>query len=242
MKALILAAGYATRLGELTKDRPKPLLPVGGRPIVDSLLEKLREVPTIDEVVLVTNHRFAAHFGAWAEQHPDPRPLILDDGTISDEDKRGAVGDILFAIEQTHLDDDLLVIAGDNLFLDSLVPFVDFFLQHGSSVALYDLGSLEKITRYSAVELDETSRVVNFVEKPAQPRTTLMAIAVYAYQREHLPLVRRYREAGGNMDAPGFFPGWLYRQVPLYGFRITGPWIDIGNPFEYARAQREFPA
>ncbi len=242
MRALVLAAGYATRLGELTRNRPKPLLPVGGKPIIATLMEKLRGLPDLHSVTVVTNHRFASHFEAWAAEQPVPRPVVLDDGTVSDADKRGAVGDILYAVEQGGIDDDLLVLAGDNLFRDDLQPFVQFAQQHGSSVALYDVGSFDLIRSYSAVETDDAGRVTNFVEKPANPTTTLMAIAVYYYKREHLPLLRTYQQQGGNMDSPGFFPGWLYRQVPFYGYRMTGPWIDIGNPAEYARAQQEFSA
>lgn len=240
MKAIILAAGYATRLGDLTRNRPKPLLPVGGRPMVDFVYEKLQALPQIDEVYLVTNHRFAEAFRGWSAACAAPPVTVLDDGTTSDAEKRGAIGDLLFVVEQAHISDDVLVIAGDNLFRDDLGPFVAFFEEHGSSVALYDGNDRELIKQYSAIEMDNSKRITSFVEKPRDPRTTLMAIAVYAYRREHVLLLRQYRDQGGNMDSPGFFPSWLCRRVPLFGFRLHGPWIDIGSPAEYRRAEELF--
>lgn len=239
MKALILAAGYATRLGALTRDFPKPLLPVAGRPIIDHLLEKVRETGAVapDGLFVVTNHRFAHLFETWRERCEPPRPTVVDDGTTSDADKRGAIGDILYCIERASLDDDILVLAGDNLFGDALTSFVERFKTHGTCVGIYDVGSLEKVRRYSVVEVDDAGRITSFVEKPANPRSTLMAIAVYAYRRDDLRLLRAYRDAGGNLDSPGHFPAWLHRRVPVYGHRFAGPWIDIGSPEEYERSQ-----
>ncbi|MBI2941576.1 MAG: nucleotidyltransferase family protein [Chloroflexi bacterium] len=247
MKALILAAGYATRLGELTRNRAKPLLPIAGRPIVDHLMAHLDRIPAIDGASLVTNSRFAPDFAAWAAARATETGArlavdVIDDGTSTDETKRGAVGDILHAVEETSLADDLLVVAGDNLFDFDLGPFVERFQARGTTVGLYDVGRLDLMPHYSEVRLDANGQIVHFVEKPRQPTSTLMAVATYLYQAGHLPWLRRYRDAGGNMDSPGHFPAWLYRQAPVYGYLFQGRFFDIGTPDQYHLADQEWRA
>ena len=224
MKALILAAGYATRLYPLTKDRPKPLLELGGRPLVDWILDRIAEVDEVEEVHLVTNAKFAPAFRAWA-----PRDVTVhDDGTQSEDDRLGAIGDLAFV----GLDgDDLLVIAGDNLFDFSLRDFAGFWRAKGdaSALALYDVGDVDLARKYGIVELGEDDRVVGFVEKPEQPASTLAATATYLFHRDHLALVRRYLEEGNSPDQPGRFVAWLQAREPVYGYRFEGEWLDIGN-------------
>lgn len=237
MKALILGAGYATRLGELTKNRPKPLLPVAGKPIIDHLFAQLDRVAAIDHAYVVTNDRFASHFAHWAEQRQGRLPVtVLNDGTTSDENKLGAIGDIFFAVQQAGIADDLFVGAGDNLFAFDLRPFFAFFSSRGSTIGLYDVGRLDLMPQYSEVQLDAEQRITSLVEKPARPTSTFMATAIYAYQAQHLPLLERYRAQGGNMDSPGHFPAWLHRQVPVYGYVFHGRWFDIGTPAQYQEA------
>jgi len=224
MRALILAAGYATRLYPLTRDRPKPLLEVGGRPLVDWILERIAEVSAIEEVHLVTNAKFAPAFRAWAP----PQVVVHDDGTRDEDDRLGAIGDLAFV----GLDgDDLLVVAGDNLFDFSLRDFVAFWRGKGraSAVALYDVGGVELARKYGIVELDEQDRVVSFLEKPDDPPSTLAATATYLFHREHLGLVRRYLEEGNSPDQPGRFVAWLQAREPVYGYRFQGEWLDIGD-------------
>ncbi|MFI5266785.1 MAG: NDP-sugar synthase [Chloroflexota bacterium] len=241
MEALILAAGYATRLGELTQHRAKPLLPVGPRPMIDYIFCQLAEMPEVRRVNVVTNHKFASQFDDWAAGLGSTTAIsVIDDGTTSDVDKLGAVGDIRLVIGRNRIDDDLLVVAGDNLFDFRLQHFVEFFRSHGSSVGLYDTGDLEIMKQYAVVELDPLSdRVTDFLEKPPRPRSTLAATCIYLWRREHLPLVEGY---GGNMDAPGHYVQWLTKQVDVYGFRIPGEWRDIGNPEQYADACRQYAA
>jgi glucose-1-phosphate thymidylyltransferase len=241
MEALILAAGYATRLGELTQHRPKPLLPVGSRPMIDYIFRQLADMPEVSRVNVVTNEKFAAQFNDWAASHGSTMAIsIVNDGTTSDADKLGAVGDIRLVIDRNQIDDDLLVVAGDNLFDFRLQKFVDFFQAHGSSVGLYDTGDLEIMKQYAVVELDEFShRITDFVEKPSEPRSTLAATCIYLWRREHLPLVERYE---GNLDAPGHYVQWLTKQVGVYGFCIPGEWRDIGTPEQYAEACRQYAA
>ena len=224
MRALILAAGYGTRLYPLTRDRPKPLLDVGGRPLVDWILDRIAEVSEIGEVHLVTNAKFAPAFRAWAPPHV----VVHDDGTRDEDDRLGAIGDLAFV---GLGDDDLLVVAGDNLFDFSLRDFVRFWRGKGraSAVALYDVGDVELARKYGIIELDERDRVVSFLEKPDDPPSTLAATATYLFHREHLALVPRYLEEGNSPDQPGRFVAWLQAREPVYGYRFEGDWLDIGD-------------
>ena len=236
MKAIILAAGYATRLYPLTKTLAKPLLPVGGRPMLDYLLDRLREADAIDEIHVVTNHKFADAFADWARTR-DVR--VHDDGTASEDDRLGAIGDIAFVIEQAGLEDeDLFVVAGDNLFDYSLADYLRWWRDKGeaSAVVLYDVGSLELVKQYSSVELDEAGRLHSFVEKPEDPRSSLVATASYIYHRAHAPLIRRYLEEGNAPDQPGRFVAWLVPRVPVYGYTVTGDWRDIGDASQLLEA------
>jgi len=227
MRAVILAAGYATRLAPLTDSIAKQLLPVGGRPMLDWVCDKVDEVS--DEIHLVTNSRFADDFRRWASGRDGL--TVHDDGTVSNDDRLGAIGDIAFVLERTGLDDDLLVIAGDNLFDFGLHGFAAFWELKGvaSAVAVYDCGDLELATHYGVVELGEDHRVVGFDEKPSEPASTLVATATYLYHREHLPLVARYLAEGNPPDQPGRFVAWLCRREPVYGYVFEGEWYDIGS-------------
>lgn len=226
MEALILAAGYATRLRPLTDDYPKHLLPVAGRPMLDWVLDKLHEVP-LERIHLVTNARFAPRFEEWA----DGKDVVVhDDGTTSNADRRGAIGDIRFVQEHAGIDDDLLVVAGDNLFDYSLAGLVEFRrAKGGSAVAVYDVGDLELVRKYSIVELDADDRIVGFVEKPEHPTTTLAATAAYLYTREHARLVPAYLAEGNSVDQPGNYVAWLQQRAPVYGYGFAGEWHDIGD-------------
>ena len=227
MKALILAAGYATRLRPLTDDIPKMLLPLAERPMLDYLLDRLYEVDELDEIHLVTNTRFAEAFRDWAPEDV----LVHDDGTTSNDDRLGAIGDIAFAIERGELEgEDLLIVAGDNLIGYSLAEFVAFWRAHeGSAIAVRDLGDRELLRQYSVVELDEDDRVVGLEEKPAEPKSDLAATASYLYLADHLALLPRYVEEGNPLDAPGNFMVWLHTREPVYGYRAEGEWHDIGD-------------
>jgi glucose-1-phosphate thymidylyltransferase len=229
VKALILAAGYATRLRPLTDTIPKQLLPVGGRPMVDWILDRIAET-SADEVHLVTNARFAADFERWAEGK-DVR--VHDDGTTSNEDRLGAIGDIAFV----GLDDDLLAIAGDNLFDFSLGDYESFWrAKGGSCVAVHDVGDPELAKKYGIVDVDVDDRITNFVEKPEHPPTTLCATATYLYRRDHAALVRTYLEEGNPPDQPGNFVAWLHKREPVYAYRFPGEWYDIGDQAQLLEA------
>jgi glucose-1-phosphate thymidylyltransferase len=240
MKAVILAAGYATRLYPLTLERPKALLPVGGRPIVEHVLEALAGVEGIDEIHLVTNSKFADAFEDWAAgRGGDVR--ILDDGTSDDASRLGAIGDLGLTLRRRSIDDDLLVLAGDNLFTETLAPFADFGREKGTpALGVYDVRDLDAIRRYNAIELDADDRVTFFEEKPERPRSTLTGIALYFYPRSSLGRVREYLGDGNNPDQPGRLVEWLYRREPVYAWRVPGRWYDVGSAETLAEAERAF--
>lgn len=238
MRAIILAAGYATRLYPLTLDRPKHLLEVGGRPILDLLLERL-PLEELDGVYVVTNAKFAPRFREWAASHP-ARIEVIDDGTTSEDDRLGAIGDLQLAIS-TGIDDDLLVAAGDSLFTERLDGFVRFARERNApTIAAYDVGELEEIKRLSALEVDEEARVTAFEEKPEQPSSTLAGIALYFYPRSTLPLVAEYLEGGNNPDQPGRLLQWLHGRTDVYAWSVPGRWFDIGTPETLAEAEQAF--
>jgi glucose-1-phosphate thymidylyltransferase len=241
MRALILAAGYATRLAPLTDSIAKQLLPVGGRPMMDWVCDKVEELT--GDIHVVTNSRFAGDFERWAEARGGG-VRIHDDGTVSNEDRLGAIGDIAFVLERAGAADDLLVIAGDNLFDFSLVDFGAFWQDKGlaSAVAIYDCHDLELATHYGVVDVGEDGRIVGFEEKPSEPRTTLVATATYLYHRDHVPLVSRYLAEGHAPDQPGRLVAWLYGREPVYGYRFTGAWFDIGSREQLLEADNRWRA
>jgi glucose-1-phosphate thymidylyltransferase len=181
----------------------------------------------------VTNSRFAPDFNEWARAAERPLPVAVhDDGTATNEDRLGAIGDIRFVIEQGGIEGEhLLVVAGDNLFDFDLRDLVRFWAskEDGSAIGIHDVGDLDLIRRYAMARLDEDDRVTLLVEKPDEPTSTLAAIAVYLYRAEHAALVPEYLTEGNSPDQPGRFAVWLYRRVPLYGYRFAGEWLDIGD-------------
>jgi len=230
--AVVLAAGYATRLRPLTNRVAKPLLPLAGRPMLDYLADKIDEVADVEAIHVVTNSRFAPDFEAWASSRSGRLPVrVHDDGTSSNADRLGAIGDLRFVIEQAGLaDEDLLVIAGDNLFDFSLEEYVRFWRSRGgSAIGVHDVGDLGLARQYGVVELDDADRVVSLVEKPERPASTLASIAAYLLPAEHVALVKRYLAEGNAPDQPGRFIVWLYPRVPVHGYRFEGDWLDIGD-------------
>jgi glucose-1-phosphate thymidylyltransferase len=230
VKVVLLAAGYATRLQPLTDDLPKHLLPVGGRPMLDWVLDRVRELEEVDGIHLVTNSRFASDFARWAE----PRAIrVHDDGTRSNDDRLGAVGDLRLVVEEAALEDEeLLVLAGDNLFEISLPHFAEWWRgkpQPASAVPLHDVGDLELATQYGIAATDVEGRIVEFVEKPSDPPSTLASTLIYLLPPEHVALVGSYLKEGESPDNAGSFLGWLARREPVYGYRFEGPWYDIGD-------------
>jgi glucose-1-phosphate thymidylyltransferase len=203
------------------------LLPLAGRPMLDYLLDRIREVEEIDEIHLVTNARFAPTFRDWAPADV----TVHDDGTTSNDDRLGAIGDLAFTIEQAGLaGEDLLVVAGDNLIGYSLPDYVAFWrAKGGSAIALYEVSDPDLLRGYGVVELDADDRVVSFEEKPAEPRSNLAATAAYLYRAQDIDLLATYLEEGNPPDAPGNFVAWLHTRAPVHGYRFAGEWHDIGE-------------
>src|SRR5438874_40302 len=253
MNALILAAGYATRLYPLTLNKAKPLLEVGGKPMIEWLFDNLASVPALQTVYIVTNDKFASDFQNWAnayqkrrasvkgQSNASPDIKIINDGSKSDDDKLGATGDISLVLTRENLtNDDLLVIAGDNLFQQPLTDFVDAAKRSQATVAVHDVGSLEAMKKYGTVTVDTKGVITNFEEKPEKPKSTLAAVALYYYSREVLPLFTTYLAAGNNPDQPGLFLQWLYTRKPVNTFEIKGRWLDIGSKETLENADKIF--
>ena len=240
MKALILAGGYATRLYPLTENQPKPLLKVGGKPIVDHIMAKVEQIEDIDEVYVVTNDKFHSHFKEWAENFQTGKKLkVINDGTFNNDDRLGSIGDIYFTLENENINENLLVIAGDNLFGFSLKDFVSFFKENYSRsiVALHDLNDLEKVKGKYGVGILEGSRIIDFEEKPLQPKSSLAATACYIFNKDDLQQVKFLVESG-NADAPGNLVKHLAKNTEVHGFVFNEEWFDIGS-FESLQEARE---
>jgi len=245
MKVVILAAGYATRLYPLTLTQPKPLLPVAGKPMIEYVLDNLAPIAGIEGVYVVTNARFAAQFQKWADAYHATNPkldfTIVNDGSTDDSNKLGAIGDLHLVVTREAVDDDLIVVAGDNLFSESLEAFGDACRRKSAPVlGIYDVGNLEQAKKYGVVDLDGEGRILRFEEKPIQPPSTLIGIALYFYPRNVVPLVRQYVAEGNNPDQPGRLVQWLYPRLPFYTWTVPGIWYDIGSKETLEEASRIF--
>lgn len=245
MKVIILAAGYATRLYPLTLTRPKPLLEVAGKPMIDYVLDNLATIEGIDRVYVVTNNKFADQFQEWADQHQHTQPklafTVVNDGSTDDSNKLGAIGDLHFVIDRMQIDDDLIVVAGDNLFSQALTDFGRYCREKQAPVlAVYDVGNLEEIRKYNAITIDEQRRIVFFEEKPPKPTSTITGIALYYYPRATVPRIRQYVAEGNNTDQPGRLVQWLYTRMPFYTWPVPGLWFDIGSKETLQDANRIF--
>ncbi len=245
MKLIVLAAGYATRLYPLTLDQPKPLLDVAGKPMLEHVLDNLAPVEEIDHVYVVTNGKFAGHFERWAEGRRarvgGPDITVVNDYSTDDTNKLGAIGDLNLVLTQAGIDDDIAVVAGDNLFSEKLGEFGEYCRAKGAPVlAVYDVGDLEAIKKYNSIEVDEDGRITFFEEKPANPKSTLTGIALYYYPQSALPLIRQYVEEGNNPDQPGRLVQWMYERTPFYTWRVPGIWYDVGSKETLEEANRIF--
>ena len=235
MKAIILAAGYATRLYPLTLNMPKALLPIGKKPIIDHIVEKMDTVEELDEIYVVTNDKFAGHFEAWAKTAKSRVPItVLNDGTTDDSNKRGAIGDIAFVIEKAQVSDDLMVIAGDNFFTYSLTDYVRYFREKDRDCVCVKVWEDEsQLSQFGIALLDEKGMVLDIEEKPAKPKSNTAVFAAYLYKKETVPMFAEYLAAGNKPDAPGNFPAWLYLRKEVYAYTFEGECYDIGTPDSY---------
>lgn len=245
MNVLILAAGYATRLYPLTLTKAKPLLEVAGKPIIEWVLDNLAPIPEIGTVYVVTNDKFAKDFEEWASRYSKSQPevkfKIVNDGSRSEADKLGAIGDIRLVITREELTGEpMIVVGGDNLFSEPLADFAAAAKGSAATLAIYDVGDLDAMKKYSAIQTDEDGVITHFEEKPENPETTLTGIALYYFAAETLDLFTTYIAAGNNPDQPGRFIQWLYTRRPVKTYQIKGTWYDIGSKETLEEANKMF--
>jgi glucose-1-phosphate thymidylyltransferase len=270
MKNIVIAAGYATRLGELTKNFPKPLLKIGDNTILGRMLDDIDKIPEIDEHIIITNHKFAGIFEEWAktntnltdgklyehESHKSneyscnsshscskyKKPItIVDDGTETNETRLGAVCDLLFAMDKLHIDDDLLVVAADNLLFFSFQEFVDFAKEKGTScIMCHEQPSIEKLQRTGVIVIDENNKVLNMEEKPQCPKTHWAVPPFYIYLKQDLELIRHSVENGCGKDAPGNLAHYMVEHTDMHAWHMTGGRFDIGSIDTYKEAVEKY--
>ena len=240
MKCLILAAGYATRLYPLTENFPKPLLDVGGKTILDWLIDDVAASGKIDEYAVVTNHKFACHFEKWASGRSE-KITVVDDGTTANETRLGAVRDIQYALEKTGFDDDTIIMAGDNLLDFSLIKFIEYAIAAGTSCIMrYYEPSEAKLHKCGVVEVDEHDLILSMEEKPAVPRSHWCCPPFYFYRRQDVARIPEGMAAGCGIDAPGSFVAWLATKVPIRAMEMPGHRYDIGTLDSYKAAQATY--
>jgi len=245
MKCIILAAGYGTRLYPLTESTPKPLIEVAGKPIIEHILEKVNQLEEIERIYIVTNAKFFTYFESLLRNYKkilSRRIEIVNDGTRANEDRLGAIGDIYFTINEKNISDDLLVIAGDNLFDFSLKDLLQFYKQKKISVvALHDLRDREQVAnRYGVAEVNQEYKIIGFEEKPAEPKSSLASTACYVFSESGVNQLLHYFIRGINVDNPGNFVKWLAEKDAVYGFPFTGRWFDIGSFDQLKKAEEVY--
>ena len=242
MKNIVIAAGYATRLGELTRNFPKPLLQIGSSTILGRMLDDIDQIDDVDEHIIITNHRFAPIFEEWAAKQSYTKPLrIIDDGTSTNETRLGAVCDLLYAMEQLSIDDDLLVVAADNILMFSFKDFVNFAKEKGTScIMCHEQPSIERLQRTGVVVLDENNKVLNMEEKPLVPKSHWAVPPFYIYLKKDLDLVRHSVENGCGKDAPGNLAHYMVDNTIMHAWKMSGGRFDIGSLDSYEEAKRIF--
>jgi len=237
MKAIILAAGFATRLYPLTLNKSKSFLEIKGKPIIDFIFEKIEEIKEIDEIIIVTNNNFYQDFLNWKGDRENV--TILNDGVTELNKKLGAIGDLLFVINKENIDDDFLLISGDNLFNYSLIQPFEIFKKEKMDLSLfYDIKNKEEAKRFG-VALIKNNLLIDFEEKPQNPKSTLCSSSTYFFRKETIPIIKEF-VSKGSADQPGLFLQYLYKIIPIYAYIVEGKWLDIGTKEALEQAQREF--
>lgn len=242
MKNIVIAAGYATRLGELTKNFPKPLLKIGDSTILGRMLDDIDTIPEIDEHIIITNHKFAHIFEDWKKEQTYTKPVtIIDDGTETNETRLGAVCDILFAMDKLNINDDMLVVAADNILFFSFKEFVDFAKEKGTScIMCHEQPSIEKLQRTGVVELDDNMKVLNMKEKPQHPKSHWAVPPFYIYKKADLDLIRHSVENGCGKDAPGNLAHYMVEHTTMHAWQMSAGRFDIGSLDTYYEACEKF--
>jgi glucose-1-phosphate thymidylyltransferase len=242
MKCILLAAGYATRLYPLTKDKPKSLLKVGDITILEHILNKIKVVDSIDEIYIVTNDLFFDIFNEWVNEFNYTKPIkVINDYTNTNDNRLGAIADLQLVLDKESITEDILVMAGDNLFDFDLRDFISYYnsINH-DCITCHTLENIEELKRTGVIEMDNTGKVIFFEEKPKTPKSDLAVPPFYIYKATTLKLIKHYLEEGNNPDAPGNFIPWLIKNKAVYAFKFEGERYDIGTFESYEEAQRVF--
>lgn len=247
MKALIPAAGYGTRLYPLTENTPKALLEVKNKPILQYILQKVFEIDAVDEIFIISNDKFFKNFEKWVKDftlnfRPDKKISVLNDGTSSEDDRLGSIGDIYFAIKEASIDDDVLVVNSDNLFEFSLLEMTEFFKKKDAPVVgLHDVESKERAKLYGVIETDSEKKIIELIEKPDTPFSTLVSMGIYFFPKSSLPFFNEYMEASDKVDKTGYFLEWLIKKTDVFGFEFPDEeWFDIGSKESLEEAEERF--
>lgn len=242
MKNIVIAAGYATRLGELTKNFPKPLLKIGESTILGRMLDDIDRIDDIDEHIIITNHKFASIFEDWAKEQKYSKPItIVDDGTSANDTRLGAVCDLLFVMDKLHINDDILVVAADNLLFFSFQEFVDFAKSKNTScIMCHEQPSIEKLQRTGVIVVDDNMRVLNMEEKPQEPKSHWAAPPFYVYLKKDLDLVRNSVANGSGKDAPGNLAHYMVDNTVVHAWKMSAGRFDIGSLDTYYEAVEKY--
>ncbi len=242
MKAVIMAGGFAKRMWPLTTGRPKPLLMISGKPIVEHIVENLENVRSIDKIYIATNKKFEDHFNNWIKTTKlDGKIKLIIEPASKEEEKKGSIGALDYLINTEQINDDLIVVAGDNLFDFRLKDFVDYYHEKkGVVIAFYDIGDLLAAQKFGVGELDSNGKLVDFLEKPEKPKSTFVSTGCYIFPKDVLKTVSTYLKDKNNPDAPGYFISWLYKKLAIYGFKFKGKWYDVGSFEAYLEAEKEY--
>lgn len=243
MKCIMLAAGYATRLWPLTKNQPKALLDLNGKAMIEFPLRKVEELEEVDEVIVVTNEKFYKGFKDWANKiESRVKITVVNDKTIENESKLGAIGDLQYAIKEAGINDDVLVVNADNIFDFSLKPTMDYFKEKKKTVlTVMDLAQdMESVKKSGVVEMNEEGKVTSFEEKPEEPKSTIVSLGIYFYPAEAIKKIDEYMDQGKNPDKIGHLNQFLAETDEVYGYAETGQWEDIGTIEGLEEARRKF--
>jgi len=244
LKAIIPAAGYGTRLYPLTKDTPKALLDIAGKPVLSHVLDRIELLDEVDQVFIVTNDKFYNVFADWVDLYAQQLTMdveVINDGTTTNENRLGAIGDKYLAIKKGKIKDNILDISSDNLFDFELGKALEVFNEtEGSVIGLYDVKNINLARHYGIVAVDAENKLTAFQEKPKNPLSTLASIGIYMFQKDQVPLFKKYVDLGHAKDAPGYFVEWLHKKEPVYGHVFEGKWFDIGSFEQLDKAREDF--
>lgn len=244
MKAIILAGGHATRLWPITKNRAKPLLPLGEKPIIDYIIEDINS--EVDEIIISTNEKFGNDFKNYVEEYERDNTRVVIENQNSEEEKPGTIGAIITLIEEENLDDDLLIIGGDNYYSFEISEFLDFAKQKNAPAnVVYDVRDLESAKQFGIVDVDHRSeKITDFLEKPEEPPSTLASTACYFFNKENISLFHEYEEHFKEtdvpkekyLDEPGRLIEWAHKKTDMYAYSFSGHWFDVGTIEGYLEA------